>query len=72
MKDNRTGKRLTIALSEDAANSVEELAIAQGINQNEVIRKAIALEVYMAKAIAEGSKILIQTPDKEIREIVLR
>ncbi len=65
-------KRLSISLSGDAAKLLEWLAKAQGISQNEVIRKAIATEAYFYKEQAEGTTVLIQKADKEIREVVFR
>jgi hypothetical protein len=61
-------KRMSISLSGDTA----ELLESQGISQNEAIRRAIATDVYFTKERQEGSKVLLQKPDKEIREVVFR
>lgn len=65
-------KRISVSLSADAAQLLEYLAQTQGITQNEALRKAIATEAYLLKEMKEGSKILLQKPDKEIREVVFR
>jgi predicted transcriptional regulator len=65
-------KRMSITLSSDAAKWLEFLADTQGITQTEALRKAIATEAYIQKEILEGSKILVQKADKEIREVVFR
>lgn len=70
--ENSAPKRMSITLSSDAAKWLELLAESQGITQTEALRKAIATEAYIQKEIAEGSKILIQKADKEIREVVFR
>jgi hypothetical protein len=65
-------KRMSISLSGDTAELLEFLAESQGISQNEAIRRAIATEVYFTKERQDGSKVLLQKPDKEIREVVFR
>jgi hypothetical protein len=54
------------------AKLLEFLADSQGISQNEAIRRAIATDVYFLKERLEGSKVLLQKPDKEIREVLFR
>lgn len=65
-------KRMSVSLSGDAAQLLEFLANSQGITQNEALRKAIATEAYLYKEIAQGAKVLLLTPDKEVREVVFR
>lgn len=70
--ENLSPKRMSVTLSSDAAKWLEVLAESQGITQTEALRKAIATEAYIQREIAEGSKILVQKADKEIREVVFR
>ena len=70
-KKTKSGKRMTIEISEDLAESLERLSEQQGFSQADVIRRAIATEVFFAKEIQDGGKILIQKDDS-IREIVFR
>ena len=65
-------KRMSISLSGDIVELLEFLAERQGITQNEAIRRAIATDVYFLKERLQGANILIQKPDKEIREVVFR
>jgi hypothetical protein len=65
-------KRMSISLSGDAAELLEFLANSQGISQNEAIRRAIATDVYFTKERQAGSRVLLQKPDKEIREVLFR
>lgn len=67
-----SGRRLSISLSDDAANLLEFLAKTQGITQNEALRKAIATEAYLLEERMQGTKLLLQKPDKEIRELLFR
>ncbi|AFZ61451.1 DUF2188 domain-containing protein [Anabaena cylindrica FACHB-243] len=71
-KVSNATKRMSITLSGDIANLLEYLASSQGITQNEALRKAIATEGYLLEERQQGSKILIQKPDKEIREVLFR
>lgn len=67
-----SGKRLSISLSDDAARLLEFLAESQGITQNEALRKAIATEAYLLEERMQGTKVLLQKSDKEIREVLFR
>ncbi len=70
--ENLSPKRMSVTLPSDTAKWLELLAESQGITQTEALRKAIATEAYIQREIAEGSKILVQKADKEIREVVFR
>ncbi|MBD1844548.1 ribbon-helix-helix protein, CopG family [Cyanobacteria bacterium FACHB-63] len=65
-------KRMSISLPADIAEMLEVLTSHQGISQNEAIRKAIATEAYVYKERMQGSKVLLQKSDGEIREVVFR
>lgn len=65
-------KRMSVSLSGDVARMLEFLAESQGITQNEALRKAIATEAYLLQERMQGSKVLLQKSDKEIREVLFR
>jgi hypothetical protein len=65
-------KRMSISLSGDVIALLEFLAETQGITQNEALRKAIATEAYFLQERNQGSTVLLQKSDKEIREVVFR
>ena len=64
--------RMSVSLPPDAAEMLDVLATSQGISKNEALRKAIATEAYFQKEISEGSTILVQKTNNELREIVFR
>lgn len=68
----KRGKRLSVSLSDDAADLLEFLAQSQSITQNEALRRAIATEAYLLKERIDGTKVLFQKPDREIREVLFR
>lgn len=67
-----TNKRMSISLSGDAARMLEFLAESQGITQNEALRKAIATEAYFHQERSQGTKILLQRLNQEVREVLFR
>jgi predicted transcriptional regulator len=75
-KDNQsvsnTNKRMSINLSSEVAKWLESIAADQHISQSEALRRAIATERYLLDERQNGSKVLLQRADKEIREVVFR
>lgn len=67
-----SAKRMSITFSHDTLQQLDFLASSQGISQSEVIRKSLATEAYLYQERLEGSKILLQKSDKELREVVFR
>ncbi len=65
-------KRMSITLTGNSIEHLEFLSNSQGITQNEALKKAIATEIYIRKHIMLGVKVLLQSPDGEIREVVFR
>lgn len=69
---NASNKRMSVSLPTDISSLLVYLAESQGISQNEVFRKAIATEAYFYEEIRQGTKVLLQKPSGEIREVVFR
>jgi hypothetical protein len=69
---NASSKRMSVSLPTDISTLLEFLAKSQGITQNEVFRKAIATEAYFYEETRQGTKVLLQKPNGEIREVVFR
>ena len=65
-------KRMSVSLSGDIARMLEFLAESQGISQNEALRKAIATEAYLLQERLQGTKVLLQHPDTQVREVLFR
>ncbi|MCV2885734.1 hypothetical protein OE749_13630 [Aestuariibacter sp. AA17] len=65
-------KPLTLRLTTHLVDEIQEAASTQGITTQEFIRRAIGTELYLMKEHANGSRVLIQTKDNEVKEIVLR
>ena len=70
--DALTVVKTTVNLTPDAINALRELATSRGTSVAEVIRRAIWIEKYLHDAIKNGGKILLQEPDKTVKELVIR
>ena len=67
------GGRLSLRLSREARQTLEQIATARGgVSYAEVIRRALGTELFLIRAEQQGARILIEQPDKIIKEIVLR
>jgi hypothetical protein len=65
--------RLSLRLSPEARKTLEELsALRGGVSLAEVVRRALGTELFLVKEQNEGSRILIENPDKTVRQIILR
>ncbi|TCZ66092.1 ribbon-helix-helix protein, CopG family [Roseicella aquatilis] len=71
MAESATSRRTSFNLSPDAEQAVRELTRRRGVSMGEVIRRALSTEKFLADKQAEGAKVLIQEPDKTIREVII-
>ena len=67
----RGALKTTISLPKDTVAVLRELAAARNVSFAEVVRRAITVEKYLNEVRNEGGRILIEDPDKLIKEIVL-
>jgi predicted transcriptional regulator len=67
----RGALKTTISLPEDTVAVLRELANARNVSFAEVVRRAITVEKYLSDARNEGCRILIEDPEKLIKEIVI-
>lgn len=65
-------KRLSVSFTNDLVEVLENLSTTQGVSQNEILRRALATESYIQGEIANGSTVLIQKKNGDIREVVFR
>jgi hypothetical protein len=62
--------KFTLEFQDKAAEVVKDLSRENGTSQSEIVRKSINLMKFVEDARQNGSKILIQDPDGQTREIV--
>lgn len=64
-----TKTKITVSLTDEAANAVEQLAESRGISSSEVVRRGIALARFFEDQLAAGSSILIRNEDGELERV---
>jgi hypothetical protein len=67
-----SARRIHADLGPDAYRDLDELARRLGKTKTEVLRDAVVLEKWFRQAQLDGSKILVETKDGRIREVVPR
>jgi hypothetical protein len=63
--------KTTITLPEDAVAVMHELAESRNVSLAEVVRRALTIEKYLSDVRKDGGRILVEDPDKLIKEIVI-
>jgi len=62
--------RLNVEFSDEINAALEELATKQDTTKAEVLRRSIALGKWLQDTKDEKSRILVERPDGQIREIL--
>lgn len=65
-------KRMSITLPTKLAAALEKIARREQLSLNELVRRAIATDLFIQEEVNKGSKILIQKSNKEIQEVIFR
>lgn len=64
--------KTTVNLPADTVELLRGMAVARGTTVTDVLRRAIWLEKYFYDATMTGARILVEEPDKIIKEVVIR
>ena len=68
-----TEKRYTLRLSQEAADTMDWIARERGgVSHAEVIRRALGTERFLLEQMRNGTSIVLETPGRRPRELVLR
>ena len=67
----RGGVKTTISLPEDAVTVLRELSELRNVSFAEVVRRALKMDKYLTDLRRDGSRVLIEDPEKLIKEIVI-
>jgi predicted transcriptional regulator len=62
--------RLNVEFSDEINAALEELAARQDTTKAEVLRRSIALGKWLQDTKDEKSRILVERPDGQVREIL--
>jgi predicted transcriptional regulator len=64
--------KLTVNLNDEAMSALRELADKRGVTLGQALGQAIASEKFFSDEISKGGKVLIEKPDRTVREVVIR
>jgi hypothetical protein len=67
-----TTVRVTINLPEELAVDLRRYAEGNGKTFTQALKEAISLKLFVERVLSEGAKLLVEHPDKTIREIVFQ
>ena len=65
-----TIKKATFNLPVDEIEALKQLAISESKTVTEVLRRAIKAELFLSENYKQGNKILIESADKSMREVI--
>ncbi len=70
--DRQEGKgvRLSVNLSAEAAEAIRTITSRRGVTLTEALRRAISTQKYIDDAAQRGARILIEEPDKTLKELI--
>ena len=60
----------TVAVSRERFQKLKDLANSQGISATSALEKAIETEYYLKQRVGEGGRVLVQSTDKSIQEVL--
>jgi hypothetical protein len=63
-------RQVTVVISDEAYQALRQIADARDTTLEEALADALANEQVIAREIAGGGRILIEKPDKSLRELV--
>lgn len=69
--DDALIEKVTVRLAARALRNVRRGAAEKGVSLNEFTRQALGTEVYLLEQKRKGARILIEQPDRTLRELVL-
>jgi hypothetical protein len=64
-------RKVTVNLPDEAVAAIQEYADERGITFTEALRRFVSREKYFNDEIDAGGKLLIEKPDKSLREVVI-
>lgn len=62
-------QKVSISLTNEAAETVRAAAESAGVSTSEVIRRALAIQRFVNREIAAGSTILVRKPNGDLERV---
>ncbi len=63
-------KRVNVNLSSESIAQLERFAKRHGLTMTDAIRIAIKWSDYLDRAMEDGNKVLLETPDSKYKELI--
>lgn len=64
--------KMTLNITQDNFVAIEEISKDTGMNKTDVINKAIVIEKFFNDVKKKDQKVLIQSEDGSLREVIFR
>ena len=62
--------KLTVNLPEDTVAAVQKIARENNLTMTEALRQLLDSQTYLHNEIRKGSKVVLETPDDRLRELL--
>jgi hypothetical protein len=63
---------IELTISGESETLLQDLSALSGNDLAKTLKKALTTEAFFSKHVKVGYKILLQAPDKELREVILK
>src|SRR5579872_6198675 len=64
--------KVTVNLTPEDVETLNAIAAKRGVTKTEVLRRALAMEKFLDESADSGEKILLQSPDNSVRQLLIR
>jgi hypothetical protein len=65
-------RRISVNLPQEEVDALQKISQARHITLTDALRRAIAMERFIEETLERGAKLLIEEPDKTVRELLIR
>jgi hypothetical protein len=70
-REEPIGEQLIVRLYSEALDTLKEIACLRGVDLQQALEEALGYDLFILKAAANGSRILVKNPDRSIEELLL-
>jgi hypothetical protein len=65
-------RRIRVNLPREDIDTLNKIAASRHITTTDVLRRAIAMERFIEETLERKAKLLVEEPDKTVRELLIR
>lgn len=63
--------KISANLSEEVVNALRDIAAKKNVSLTEALRQAISTELFLVDAQRRNAKVLIEEPDKTMKQLIM-